>query len=248
MYHVALVDDDRWALKDIRQTFAFERYGFEIVGEYLSAEEALPELIEKKPELIVSDIRMETASGLDMARMCRENGLQSLIVLVSGYEKFEYAQEALRHGVFDYLLKPLQDQAVRELMARIIFALGDSEDQPPEAFGDDSLGLAMRYIGEHYQASLSLETVAGALFINKNYLSELFSKKLGMTFTQYKNKLRIRHAKQLIASGKSSMTEISLLVGFDSSSRFSKVFRLYEGITPQDYRRLCYPALSKKEE
>lgn len=72
--------------------------------------------------------------------------------------------------------------------------------------------------------------------MNKNYLSDLFSKKLGMTFTHYKNTVRIRKAKQMIDQGTRSLTEVATAVGFDSSSRFSKVFRQLEGISPQQYR------------
>ncbi|MDR0896690.1 MAG: helix-turn-helix domain-containing protein [Oscillospiraceae bacterium] len=236
MYRVVIVDDDRWALADIRQTFAFESRGFQIAGTYPSAEEALPAILALKPDLIVSDIRMARQSGLHMARAVRENGLESVIVLVSGYEQFDYAQEALRYGVFAYLLKPLQDDEVADVMARVALKLAGQEPAPADVFSDDSLGRAMRYIAEHYASSLPLEAVAGALFINKNYLSDLFSKKLGMTFTHYKNAVRIRHAKQLMDQGVTSLTEISATVGFDSPSRFSKVFRQLEGVSPQQYR------------
>ena len=237
MYKAMIMDDDRWALMDIRQTFAFESFGVQVVGEFSSAEEALPAIMAHKPDLIVSDIRMAEKSGLDMARICREQGLKSQIVLVSGYERFDYAQEALKHGVFAYLLKPLQDEEVAEVMQRVVRQFSGPQEQQETVFMDDSLGRAMRYISEHYMTSLPLENVASALYINKNYLSDLFSKKLGMTFTQYKNTVRSRHAKQLIDQGSASLTEISEAVGFDSPSRFSTVFRQIEGISPQQYRQ-----------
>lgn len=237
MYKAMIMDDDHWALMDIRQTFAFESYGFQVVGEYGSVEKALPAIMAHKPDLIVSDIRMAQLSGLDMARICREQGLRTQIVLVSGYERFDYAQEALKHGVFAYLLKPLQDEEVAEVMQRVVRQLGGTPDKQEIMFMDDSLGRAMRYISEHYMNSLPLEDVASALFINKNYLSDLFSKKLGMTFTQYKNTVRIRKAKQLIDQGNASLTEIAEAVGYDSPSRFSTVFRQIEGISPQQYRQ-----------
>ena len=236
MYKVVIMDDDRWALTDIRETFDFESHGFQVVGEYACVEDALPSIFAMQPDLIVSDIRMAQQSGLDMARICREKGINAQIILVSGYERFDYAQEAMRHGVFAYLLKPLQDHEVHDVMQRVAAKLSGEQAVHDTVFMDDSLGRAMSYVTNHYMNSLPLEDVAAALYMNKNYLSDLFSKKLGMTFTQYKNTVRIRKAKQLIDQGSSNLTEIASRVGFDSSSRFSKVFKQIEGISPQQYR------------
>ena len=236
MYKAMIMDDDRWALMDIRQTFAFESFGFQVVGEFSSAEEALPAIMAHKPDLIVSDIRMAEKSGLDMARICREQGLKSQIVLVSGYERFDYAQEALKHGVFAYLLKPLQDEEVAEVMQRVVRQLSGPQGQPETVFMDDSLGRAMRYISEHYMTSLPLENVASALYINKNYLSDLFSKKLGMTFTQYLSQRRVEMAMELLSATRMPVTQVALQCGFNSIATFNRVFRDVKGCTPTQYR------------
>lgn len=241
MRTVILIDDDVWALADMRETFRFDRYGFRIAGEYRSAEEAVCAMEKAAPDLIVSDICMSAGSGLDLAALCAEKYPGTVMILVSGHERFDYAREAIRQGVFAYLLKPLLDSEVKQTMERLMKQLpaGEAEAEAglPDAPGEDSLvGRAMSYIGEHYDVSLPLETVAGALYVNKNYLSELFSKSLGMTFTQYKNTVRISHAKELIRKGGLSMTEIAQRTGFDSASRFSKVFHQIEGISPQQYQ------------
>ena len=242
MRTVMLIDDDIWALADMRETFHFERYGFEITGEYRSAEEAVRALETKAPDLIVSDICMSAGSGLDLAALCAERYPGTVMILVSGHERFDYAQEAIRQGVFAYLLKPLLDSEVAQTMERLLKQWPSTKAVPKTEAADapaaDSLvGRAMSYIGEHYNVSLPLESVAGALYVNKNYLSDLFSKSLGMTFTQYKNTVRIGHAKELIRKGGLSMTEIAQRTGFDSSSRFSKVFHQIEGISPQQYQK-----------
>ena len=240
MRTVMLIDDDIWALADMRETFRFDQYGFEITGEYRSAEEATGAREKAAPDLIVSDICMSAGTGLDLAALCAEKYPDTRIILVSGHERFDYAREAIRQGVFAYLLKPLLDSEVKQTMERLLKQWPEPADVPedgqPEAPAPDSLvGRAMSYIGEHYDMSLPLETVAGALYVNKSYLSDQFSKSLGMTFTQYKNTVRINHAKELIRKGGLSMTEIAQKTGFDSSSRFSKVFHQIEGISPQQY-------------
>ena len=244
MRTVILIDDDIRALADIRETFHFDRYGFEIAGEYRSAEEAIAAAEASAPDLIVSDICMSAGTGLDLAALCAEKYPDTAIILVSGHERFDYAQEAIRQGVFACLLKPLSDTDVAETMDRLIRQWQWRAPAPPataDAAGlpspDSLVGRAVSYIEEHYDLSpLPLGTVAGALFVNKNYLSDVFSRTLGMTFTQYKNSVRVRHAKEMILQGGLSMTEIAHRTGFDSSSRFSKVFHQIEGMSPQQYQ------------
>ncbi len=234
MYRVILIDDDRWALKDIRKTFDFERFGFLVAGEYLSAEEAFRAIVASPPDLIISDIRMENASGLELVKWLKEKQIFPLFIIVSGYDYFDYAQEALRQGVFDYLLKPLDDAQVNQLMERIVQHLSAKETV---SYSSDIFGQVLQYIDDHYAVSLPLDQVAEQFHLNKNYLSEFFSKRMGMTFTQYKNKIRIDHACQLLLHSGKCMTEIAYLTGFNSSSRFSKVFCQIMGTSPQKYRQ-----------
>ena len=243
MRTVIFIDDDVWALADMRESFHFDRYGFEIIGEYRSAEEAAFAMENSRPDLIVSDICMSAGSGLDLAALRAEKYPDTMMILVSGHESFDYAREAIRQGVFAYLLKPLLDSEVTQTMERLLKQWPEPEAEQagelPAAQDPESLvGRAMAYIEEHYSVSLPLETVAGALDVNRSYLSDLFSKNRGMTFTQYTQRVRIGHAKELIREGRLSMTEIAQRTGFDSSSRFSKVFRTIEGISPQQYRKM----------
>lgn len=238
MYTVVIIDDNPWAITDIRQTFDFEHRSFTVTGEFGSAEAALPMILQTPPDLILTDIRMEDMNGLQLAKTLREKGINSLIVLISGYEQFEYAQEALRYEIFDYMVKPLDDRRVEELMNRVRTALRKDGDARPDGGSlGTTLDAVIRYVEENYMRNITLIDAAEKVYVNKNYLSELFSRKMGVTFTQYKNKVRIRHACEMIDSGVRSMTEIAMAVGFESSSRFSKVFRQYKGMKPQDYMR-----------
>ncbi len=236
-FHVVIIDDNPWAIADIRQTFNFESWSFFVTGEFRSAESALPFILQTHPDLIFTDIRMEKMSGLDLSKVLREKDIKSLIVLISGYEQFDYAQLALRYDIFDYLLKPLDDTLTKELMQRIQKRLKEQYPRPGVGTQNNALDAAIAYIEQHYMHDISLNDVAERIFINKNYLSELFSKKIGITFSQYKNSVRIRHACEMMDHGYSNMTEISIAVGFDNSSRFSKVFRQHIGMNPQEYRR-----------
>ena len=238
MNRVLIVDDDRWAVEDIRASFRFEQWGFEVAAVCASAEEALPVLLSERPELVVSDIRMGSMSGLELIRTCREQGLQSIFVIVSGYDDFCYVQDAFRYGVFVYLLKPLDDSQVDGLMRSVCEKLkGEGMTPHLTAEKQDSITRAIAYINEHFTEPITLESVAEQVFLNMTYLSQMLSRRLGVPFTQYRNVLRIRYAKQLIASGCTNMTEVANRVGFESSSQFSRVFKRCESITPQQFSK-----------
>lgn len=237
VYRAVIIDDDKWALEDIRQSFAFESHGFALAGMFANAEDALVAILRDPPDLIISDIRMRRNSGLDMVRILRENRIDSVVVLVSGYDDFAYAQAAFRYGVFDYLLKPIDDAQVQDLMRRIRAHTQERRASQAPAYTKDVIGEALQYIDAHYTRSLTLEELASVLHTNKNHLSQLISKRLGMPFTQYKNTLRIQLAKSRIQAGDTSLTDIAYSVGFDSLSRFSKVFKQLTGLSPQQYKK-----------
>ena len=188
------------------------------------------------PDLVISDIRMSAGSGLDMLRRIRENQLNVLFVLISGYDDFSYVQEAFRYQAFFYLLKPLEDLKSQRLILRIRGELMQRDSQSSKTYRNDSLGKAMQYIDEHLDSSFTLDEMAKALYINKNYLSSTFTKQLGQTFTQYKNTQRIALAAKMIREGEPRLLDVAQQTGFDSPSHFCKVFKRVLGVTPQEYK------------
>ncbi|MCM1188053.1 MAG: helix-turn-helix domain-containing protein [bacterium] len=236
MYHVIIVDDDKWAIEDIKESFCFADWGFQVTGEYGSAEDALPHILAENPNLVVTDIQMNRQSGLDMIRICREKGMETVFILVSGYDDFDYVQDAFRYGVFFYLLKPIDDGKVRAVMEQLWEKLDQNRSPANEAPSTDTFEKAVAYIDEHYLEAITLDSVAKALFINKNYLSHLISKRKGETFIQYRNRLRVDYAKRLIRMGDANMTDIAAKAGFEDASQFSRIFRQIAGESPTGYK------------
>ncbi|CAM3325671.1 response regulator [Paenibacillus lupini] len=119
MYKVIIVDDESWAIRGIRNAFDWDKYGFEIIGQFTSAYNAWEAIISKKPDLVFTDIRMPEISGLDLMKRAKTHDLDTQFVVVSGYAEFEYAQEAMRYGALNYFLKPLDidmaDPLIEEL-------------------------------------------------------------------------------------------------------------------------------------
>ncbi|MCI9142977.1 MAG: response regulator [Lachnospiraceae bacterium] len=143
MYRVIIADDEPWAVYRIRNLIAWESMNCEIVGTAGDGLSALEMIREKQPDILFSDIRMPGLDGLQLIREMKTISPHTLVILISGYSDFSYAQEALRQGVFDYLVKPVRkndltavlEQAARRLSELrspweehdLFFSLFDSE-------------------------------------------------------------------------------------------------------------------------
>ena len=92
------------------------------------------------------------------------------------------------------------------------------------------------FIREHSEQKFSLEEIAGALFVNGNYLSRVFKRETGRTLLWYHNAMRCENAKRLLSESELSVSEISEAVGFVSPAHFSHIFRKMEGTSPSAWR------------
>jgi len=110
MYSVILVDDEKMIKRSLLALIEGNETGFKVVGEAKDGEEALRLNQQCKPDLIITDIRMPKVNGLKFIKQVKEANKQSKFIIISGYDEFEYAQEALRYGVVDFLLKPIKPE------------------------------------------------------------------------------------------------------------------------------------------
>lgn len=109
MIKVFLVEDEFAIREGIRRTVNWEKEGFVLCGEAGDGEMAYPLILKEKPEILITDIRMPFMDGLELCRLVKEALPSVRILILSGYDDFSYAQEAIRIGVEEYLLKPLSE-------------------------------------------------------------------------------------------------------------------------------------------
>lgn len=105
---VLIVDDEHLIRNLIRMRIDWEQQGFEIVGEASNAREALEQVERLKPDVIFTDIYMPNIDGIELSRRVLEKHPKMKIVVVSGHDEFEYAQQSIKMGIFDFLLKPVR--------------------------------------------------------------------------------------------------------------------------------------------
>ncbi|WP_058306618.1 response regulator transcription factor [Gracilibacillus massiliensis] len=120
MYKVYLVDDDVYVRKGIKTLIDWETYGFTICGEADNGEDALADIQQLQPELVLTDIRMPVLDGLDLIKYTKESLTYSpYFIVISGYTDFKYAQRALRYGVKDFILKPVDQEEIHQTLERV---------------------------------------------------------------------------------------------------------------------------------
>lgn len=132
MYSVMIVDDEPIIRKGLKKIINWEEFGFNIVCEARDGEEALEKLNEHSIDFIISDIKMHKITGIELLRKIRENGLDTLVLLLSGYDEFSYAQEGIRLGAFDYILKPLDAQKLKNILINAYDKLTQKEKKDHE--------------------------------------------------------------------------------------------------------------------
>lgn len=119
MLKIFLAEDEVVVRETIKRMIPWEELGFELVGEAADGEMALPLLIRQQPDLLITDIKMPFMDGLTLARLAKKEIPGLKVVILSGYDDFNYAKQAIGIGVEDYLLKPLTKNALIERLSEI---------------------------------------------------------------------------------------------------------------------------------
>ncbi len=127
MCQLMIVDDDVIIRRGLSLSIPWEEYGIRIMGVAGDGEAALKIMEENEPDIVIADIRMPRVDGLKFAEIARSRYPGIKVILLTAYKDFEYAKTALRLSVFDYLLKPVDNQAVLEVVNRAALAKGEQE-------------------------------------------------------------------------------------------------------------------------
>lgn len=119
MLKIFLAEDEVIVRETIKRMIPWEDLGFELVGEAADGEMALPLLLRQKPDLLITDIKMPFMDGLTLAKVAKKEIPGLKVVILSGYDDFNYAKQAINIGVEDYLLKPITKNALIERLTEI---------------------------------------------------------------------------------------------------------------------------------
>lgn len=208
-----------------------------------------------RPDLVITDIRMYQMSGLQLAEELKAKGICNKVIIISGYNQFDYAQRAIRVNVIDYLLKPIDKQQLLHLVERVYNELPESYSSPnsnPALFEHEffhldlenenypsSLKKGIQYMKKNYMLDISLQSLSDELMLHPNYISSLINKYLCVNFSYVLDCIRLKKACELLVSTPEiTNAELSYLVGYNNERRLYSAFQKRLSCTPGDFRKL----------
>lgn len=124
-----IVDDEPVICEGLRCTINWDELGVDVVGEAYDGQEALRLVQEHDVDFLLSDIRMEGMDGLQLAEQLMQRFPRVRIIIISGYEDFEYARQAIRLGVSDYLLKPVDIEELTTVVSKVVASIHKREQE-----------------------------------------------------------------------------------------------------------------------
>ena len=116
---IIIADDEQNICEMLKQLIRFDEMDMELVHMSNDGEDLKKSIMLYRPDIVITDIRMPVTDGLEVIRWCNENGYKTNFVVLSGYHQFEYAYNALKYKVNDYLLKPVNEDELNETLLRI---------------------------------------------------------------------------------------------------------------------------------
>lgn len=263
MLKVLIVEDEEMIRRGFIHTVDWLSMDCVVVGSAADGQEGLEQIDRLKPDLVFVDIMMPGMDGLAMLE--KANRLHTFTsVILTSHPAFEFARQAIGLKVFDYLLKPVDEDQLRELIVRIqrehasMRALaapregewleGARDESQPDALGADPLphveeagnpyvAAALARIRSGYHERLSLEDIAAELRVSESYLSRKFKEATHQTFHDLLNRYRVQKAVELLRKGTLRVYEVSGQTGFSDYKHFCTVFKKYAGVAPKEFAR-----------
>ena len=239
MYKLLIADDEFEIRNGLSSYFPWEEIGFEIVGIVENGMEALSFIVNHPVDVLLTDIRMDELSGIEVAKQLDEQKSSVVVVFLSGYKDFNYAQQAIQYGVKNYMTKPTQYREIVAVFSKVKAQLDEKNlltiSPAMSVHHDRVIDTIFTYVNEHYQ-SASLEGVSQIVHLNPVYISKYFKDKTGRNFSEYLNEVKMERSVIFLKNPDYKIYEISELIGYSNAKNFTRTFRKYFGKTPREYR------------
>lgn len=241
-YSVLVVEDERWVRVVLREVLRETGLPFQIVHECTHGLEALDWLQSHTADIVLADVKMPVMDGVSFIEQLEGLKERPSVVFISGYDDFQAALKALRCGVIDYLMKPVEAEELSLALRKWMKEQERKRDAAqPLASGNEEghseiMEQVLRLIHER-PGHVSLAEIAAKVHMNASYLSQYFKQHTGRNFTEYVAGLRLEEAKMLVARTSLRISEIAERLGYSDIAYFSSTFKRTTGKSPLDFRR-----------
>lgn len=244
-----IVDDEPIIRDGIKALVDLEGLGIEEIFEAENGEQAYKLFELNQPDIVLADINMPRMNGLEFSEKIKRLKPEVRIALITGYDYFDYARQAIKIGVEDYVLKPVSRSDITALLSELVAKVRNDRDrqrvdaiiegQAAETIGSlDYKQQIIKWLQEHiYDETMSLNALAEYMGLSTGYLSGLFKKEFGQSFKEYVLSKRLDQAKILMLSSSMKNYEIGEAIGISDANYFSAVFKKHVGMSPNAFRK-----------
>lgn len=260
-----IADDEAFIRRGIA-SLDWAGIGVEVIGVAKNGMQVLELIREEKPDVLLTDIKMPGMSGLELTREVEKLCPDMPVILLTGYDEFAYAQEAVKLGIFDYILKPSNPTEILECVKRALQKVKENQQAKDEMQSmkkelentkrlqdvgqmistssdvggeepEELIQTILTYLREHYAENITLEVLAAQTHFHTGYLSRYIKQKTGQNYLAILTDIRIHHAAQLLLETNLKNYEIGERVGIPGERYFGQVFKKAYGVTPSQYRK-----------
>lgn len=241
-YKVVIIEDENIELQELSMIIEDEIEELELVGTANNGIEGQKVINELCPDIVISDIRLPGQTGLDMLSLIEPN---VKAIILSGYSDFKYMQNAIRLGVDDYLLKPIDNEDLLKALNKIILQLNKLKLEIDESIiqlplptniSNHLINTAIKFIINNYQSQVGLQEAATLLNVSETHLSRLFKELVGINFLTYLNTYRINKSIDLLINTNDNINEIAYKCGYITPGYYAKIFKRLLKTTPTKFR------------
>lgn len=240
--NVIVVEDEKLIAKNIAKHIEQDNPHFKVTNIFSNGADAWEHINEQPPQVVITDISMPIMDGIELVKRISESKNFIHCIILTGYADFTYAQSAVRYGVSDYLLKPVNSEELHQTLKKIELEILANNQTMIQAASENNykpeeiVVLVKEYIQKHYADDITLNTISQNLGFSSSYLTKVFNKVMGITPSKFIRDYRMNIAKQLLNEPGSSVNTVSAAIGYSDPFHFSKSFKQTFGISPSEYK------------
>ncbi|WP_371362577.1 putative response regulatory protein [Sporomusa rhizae] len=260
MLKVLIVEDEEIIRRGLVYTIDWLSMHCMVIGSAANGKEGLAMLRRYEPDIVLVDILMPEMNGIEMLEAAQSLDIKPFkSIILTSYTNFEFARKAIYLQATDYLLKPVDEDELRNTVDRIrarleeskaysnIIALTKKNDIEQLVDWDvylnkDNLknsyvAQALYKIRDHYDEKISIDSIAEELHVSASYLSRKFKEATSHTFLELLMRYRIQKAICLLKKGTYRVYEVSDMTGFSDYKNFCVVFKKYTKTSPTEFMK-----------
>lgn len=249
MLDIIVVEDEAPIRDWIAYTISNISNEFNVLASASNGKEAYELALNLKPKVIISDIKMPIMGGIELTKKIKEVFPDIYVILLTNYAEFSYAKEAISCGVYEYLVKSdIRPKELKEILDKVNESVKELEKNRVSRLQKEStsseskdgysktIKKSIDYIHKNYKQHISLQDISNYVFLSHEYFSRLFKEEVGENFSSYLTNYRMKKAESLIKNTDMKISQIAIEVGYTNASYFSRSYKKFKGISPEDDR------------